>query len=83
MSARARDKVQPRSRFCIVEEHTGALGRTRNASSIARTKTVIHPHFNERCISDALLLSLSVGQALYRRPASDKVRTTIQNHGPD
>src|SRR5664279_2401075 len=39
-------------------------------SSMPRTEAPNHPHFNERCIIEEVSLSLSAGQALYRRPAS-------------
>jgi hypothetical protein len=54
-------------------------GSTENPSSIARPDSGIHPHFNERCISDELLLSLRAGQALYRAPHPTKSEEQFQD----
>jgi hypothetical protein len=81
MSARPGKKVQRRRLFSNFYGTGYSLGSTQNPSSIAPSKTGIHPHFNERCISDELVLSLCGRQALYRaphpNPKNDKIRRTI------
>jgi hypothetical protein len=58
------------------------FGREKPSSRARHEGRFIHI-FEERCISGELPLPLCPRQALYRRPASDKLARTLDSHGLD